>query len=180
MSTSASNGQMIKAPLQVFGLEGRYATALYSAASKLKTLEAAEKDLISLQAQMKKDVNFKDLLKNPTIQRKAMMSALIDVGQKAQLSAATTNLLATLAENGRLKRLDGVINAFRSIMAAHRGEVVCEVISAKPLEAGQKTKLEGALKVRKAITIMDKKFDLILFFTGIPFSQSNNSHHISC
>lgn len=36
-------------PVQVFGLEGRYATALYSAASKQKALDSVEKDLVSIQ-----------------------------------------------------------------------------------------------------------------------------------
>jgi F0F1-type ATP synthase delta subunit len=36
-----------------------------------------------------------------------------------------------LAENGRLKSLDGIINAFQTIMAAYRGEVPCEVTIAK-------------------------------------------------
>ena len=36
-----------------------------------------------------------------------------------------------LAENGRLKNLDGIISVFQTLMAAHRGEVPCEVITAK-------------------------------------------------
>lgn len=34
------------------------------------------------------------------------------------------------------------------MMAAHRGEVTCEVITAKPLDQAQKQNLEAALKVR--------------------------------
>jgi len=40
---------LLQPPVQVFGLEGRYATALFSAASKQKTLDVVEKDLISFQ-----------------------------------------------------------------------------------------------------------------------------------
>ena len=36
-----------------------------------------------------------------------------------------------LAENGRLGKLDVVTGHFLSMMAAFRGEVVCEVTSAK-------------------------------------------------
>lgn len=36
---------MLKAPVQVFGIDGKYATALYSAAVKEKQLDAVEKDL---------------------------------------------------------------------------------------------------------------------------------------
>lgn len=41
-------------------------------------------------------------------------------------------------------------------MAANRGEVVCEVITAKPLDADTKNKLESALKgfLKKGQTIL--------------------------
>lgn len=35
------------------------------------------------------------------------------------------------------------------MMAAHRGEVTCEVVTAKPLDPAQKQNLEAALKVYK-------------------------------
>jgi F-type H+-transporting ATPase subunit O len=56
LSTSAGRGQMVQPPVQVFGTEGRYATALYSAATKKKALEAVEKDLNTFQATLQKDV----------------------------------------------------------------------------------------------------------------------------
>lgn len=169
-STSAVSRQLVKTPIQVFGLEGRYAAALYSAATKLKQLEAAEKDLIGLQQSIRSDVNFRDLIVNPIIQRKVMMTAIKETGEKIKLTPATTNLLVTLAENGRMKKLDSVISAFRTIMAAHRGEVVCEVTSAKPLEAGQKSKLENSLKVL-FIKSFDTIFDLNLYFYRLSFLQ---------
>merc|ERR1712212_1058818 len=45
LSTSASSQQLVKPPVQVYSLEGRYAAALYSAAHKKKALAAVEKDL---------------------------------------------------------------------------------------------------------------------------------------
>ncbi|KAJ6636583.1 ATP synthase subunit O, mitochondrial, partial [Pseudolycoriella hygida] len=36
LSSAAPAAKAVKPPIQVFGLEGRYASALYSAASKLK------------------------------------------------------------------------------------------------------------------------------------------------
>lgn len=77
-----------------------------------------------------------------------MATALKEAAAKLNFAPATANLLGLLADNGRLKKLDTVISAFKTIMAAHRGEVVCEVISAKPLDAGQNKQLEGALKVK--------------------------------
>jgi F-type H+-transporting ATPase subunit O len=48
-SSSSAAQQMVKPPIQIYGLNGRYATALYSAASKDKKLDAVEKELASLQ-----------------------------------------------------------------------------------------------------------------------------------
>lgn len=70
--------------------------------------------------------------------------AFKDVGKS--FNPATANLLSLLAENGRLGKLNQIVNAFKIIMAAQRGEVVCEVITAKPLDAENKGKLEAALK----------------------------------
>lgn len=67
------------------------------------------------------------------------------------MSPTTSNLLSLLAENGRLDKLDAVINAFKIMMSAHRGEVTCEVITAKPLDQTQKQNLEAALKVNLLI-----------------------------
>ena len=69
LSTSAAMSQMVKPPIQVFGLEGRYACALYSAASKKSSLDAVEKDLKNLQSTMKTNPKIKELVKNPTIKR---------------------------------------------------------------------------------------------------------------
>merc|ERR1712108_91428 len=50
LSSSASLSQLVKTPTPVYGTEGRYAAALYSAASKNKALEAVEKDLKTMTA----------------------------------------------------------------------------------------------------------------------------------
>lgn len=138
---------MVKPPVQVFGIEGRYACALFSAASKQKVLEVVEKDLTSFQAEMKKDVKLRDFILDPTIKRSLKASALKEVAGIVKFNPATGFLLATMAENGRLKKLDSVINAYKLIMSAHRGEVVCEVTTAKPLDGGQRKELEAQLKV---------------------------------
>ncbi|XP_034486346.1 ATP synthase subunit O, mitochondrial [Drosophila innubila] len=144
--SSASNKQMVKPPVQLFGLEARYATALYSAASKLSQLDQVEKDLVALQATIKENKSLREQVTSPIINRKVMSIALMESATKLRFAPATANLLGLLADNGRLKKLETVINAYKTIMAAHRGEVVCEVVTAKPLDASQSKQLEGALK----------------------------------
>lgn len=127
-STSPTLGQMVKPPVQIYGIEGRYATALYSAASKKKTLEGVEKDLLIFQASLKSDAKLKEFVENPTIKRNLKANGLKAIAEKISLKPEASNLLQILAENGRLAKLDGVINAFKTIMAAHRGEVCFLII----------------------------------------------------
>lgn len=147
MSTAPALNQMVKTPVQVFGLEGRYATALYSAASKQKQLDAVEKDLVQLQGAMKKNIKLRDTITSPIINKKHMATTLAEASKSANFASSTSNLLSLLAENGKLKKIDSVINLFRTIMAAHRGEVVCKVVTAKPLDNSQRKQLEDVLKV---------------------------------
>ncbi|XP_011690298.1 PREDICTED: ATP synthase subunit O, mitochondrial [Wasmannia auropunctata] len=155
-STTTAAQQLVKPPVQVFGLEGRYATALYSAASKQKVLDAVEKDLVGLQGLLKQNATLIDFIKNPSIKRKDKMDAFKAIGTKSKLTPATENLLTLLAENGRLSKLNVIINLYKVLMAATRGEVVCEVITASPLDADTKAKLESTLKrmLKKGQTIL--------------------------
>lgn len=43
------NDSVFQTPVQVYGLSGSYASALYSAASKQKSLDSVEKDLKSVK-----------------------------------------------------------------------------------------------------------------------------------
>uniref|UniRef100_A0A1B0G9I9 Oligomycin sensitivity conferral protein n=1 Tax=Glossina morsitans morsitans TaxID=37546 RepID=A0A1B0G9I9_GLOMM len=63
-----------------------------------------------------------------------MAKALRETADKADMTPTSGNLLSLLADNGRLNLLDGIANAFRMIMAAHRGEVVCELIVMRIIE----------------------------------------------
>nr|AGM32184.1 putative ATP synthase oligomycin sensitivity conferral protein [Coptotermes formosanus] len=145
-SSSSVQQQLVKPPIQVFGVEGRYATALYSAAGKQKQLDAVEKELVKFKSTLKTDLKLREFIDNPTLQRQLKVEGLKQAASKFPLSSQSTNLLVLLAENGRLKSLDGIISVFQTLMAAHRGEVPCEVTTAKPLDDASKTELEAALK----------------------------------
>ncbi|XP_076760007.1 ATP synthase subunit O, mitochondrial [Xylocopa sonorina] len=155
-SSSSAAQQMVKPPIQVFGVEGRYATALYSAASKQKSLNNVEKDLLKFQGLMKQDAKLNEFVKDPSIKRRNKVEALKAIGGKISLSKETINLLTLVAENGRLAQLNSIINTFKLLMTAGRGEVSCEVITAKPLDAEMKSKVEAALQkfLKKGQTLL--------------------------
>ncbi|MRA76181.1 hypothetical protein GH890_32655, partial [Bacillus thuringiensis] len=63
-STSVVRGKLVTPPVPVFGIEGRYAHALYSAASKNNTLDSVEGELKRLQSLLKSDVKFASFVAN--------------------------------------------------------------------------------------------------------------------
>jgi len=145
-STSSSKAALVKTPIPVYGIEGRYSSALFSAAQKKKSLEAVEGDLKKLQGAMKSDAKFAQFLLDPTIKNTLKVDGLSGAGKKLGFNELTTNLLFALAENNRVGYLDAVVSSFGTLMAAHRGEVVCSVTTAKALDGAMKKDVEGAVK----------------------------------
>ena len=132
LSTSVGGRlQLVQPPIQVFGTEGRYATALYSAATKKKSLDAVEKDLKTFHDTLKKDTRLSEFLADPSIKKSLKADGLNAACDKLKMNELSKNLFMALAENGRFNMVGNVTNAFNTIMAAHRGEVVCEVTTAK-------------------------------------------------
>ena len=58
-------------------------------------------------------------------------SAVQAISKNLGVSKETANLIDLLAENGRLSKLEAVINSFETIMRAHKGELFVEVTSAE-------------------------------------------------
>ena len=130
-STSSSALQLVKPPVAVYGVEGRYATALYSAASKQKALDAVEKDLSAFAAQIQKDKRLQDFLHDPSVKKSLKAEGMSAACDKMKMNALSKNLFLAMGENGRYGIIPKVCDSFKIIMAAQRGEVICEVTSAK-------------------------------------------------
>ncbi|KAF6778230.1 hypothetical protein AHF37_02425 [Paragonimus kellicotti] len=145
LSTSVPLGKLTLPPVQVFGVEGRYATALYSAASKSKTLDAVEKEMNIIRDQLTKDVRLREFCVNPSLQRATKVVEFAKALDKLKISSLTKNLFVVLAENGRLARINVLLNKFAQIMSAHRGEISCVVKTAKPLDKATEQDLRTAL-----------------------------------
>merc|ERR1711997_1131786 len=144
-SSVTRNAGLVKAPIQVYGTEGSYAAALYSAASKNKVLDAVEKDLITFQATLKKDPRLSDFLADPSVKKTLKLEGLASACDKLKMNVLSKNLIAAMAENGRYNLVDSVCVSFNTIMSAHRGEVVCEVTTAKALDAAMKKEVETTI-----------------------------------
>lgn len=136
-AVSARAQKLVQPPIQVFGVDGRYASAAYSAAAKEKKLEVVEKDLKQLKEVLSKNASVRETLANPIIPAKSKIPALQKTLAELNCSNLTVNLITAIAENGRLKRLDNIISNYVKLMSAHRGEVTCSVTTARTLDDTQ-------------------------------------------
>uniref|UniRef100_A0A4W5NWZ4 Oligomycin sensitivity conferral protein n=1 Tax=Hucho hucho TaxID=62062 RepID=A0A4W5NWZ4_9TELE len=146
-STSVLRQALIRPPIDVYGVGGRYATALFSAASKQKKLEQVEKEMGTLSALIK-DPKLSSIVMNPHVKRSLKLKFFGDAMTKANLSPITVNLVLHSCSgnyNGRLTLTADVVGAFAKMMSAHRGEVICTVTTAHPLDEANLAELKVAL-----------------------------------
>lgn len=130
---AAASPAASKPPVALFGLDGTYASALYTAAVKSDSLDSTAKGLETLAATFKRDVQLKTILEAPSLNTgdKAQIIAEIQKSLGGQDKNNTIkNFLETLAENNRLNQLEGVAEKFGTLMSASRGEVELTVVSA--------------------------------------------------
>jgi F-type H+-transporting ATPase subunit O len=146
--SSAAATKLVKPPVGLFGIEGRYTNALYSAASKQKQLDAVEKDLRAISSTLETDTPFREFLLNPLInvnQKKKILGEALK--SKLGVSEITIGLVNVMTENRRLKYLPAVAKSYLRVMELSRGQLEVTVTTAKPLsEEALKKELETALK----------------------------------
>jgi len=146
-STAAVNAEAkIQPPIQLYGLEGRYAHAIYAAAARKNQLDAVEKDFQNLSAIFKKETRLQDVLKNPLLSKQQKENVVRELGTNQKANQLTVNTLSVLAENGRLGRFTGIIKAFGTLMRAHRGEVHAKITTANQLDNSSMNELKGVLQ----------------------------------
>ncbi|QUC23802.1 uncharacterized protein UV8b_08043 [Ustilaginoidea virens] len=132
-------------PIAVFGLDGTYASALYTAAAKSSTLDPTATALGSLGAIIERDAKLSEILAAPTLSARDKSDIVAELAKQAAGGETVRNFLATLAENNRLGLLKGVCDKFGEIMSAARGEVELKVTSAQPLDTKTLARLEAAV-----------------------------------
>ncbi|CAM1504187.1 Fc.00g017780.m01.CDS01 [Cosmosporella sp. VM-42] len=136
----------VKTPIPVFGVDGTYATALYTAAVKTSTLDPTAAALTKLGALVEKDPKLQAILSAPTLTVEDKSAIVEELSKQAGAKSETVkNFLDTLAENNRLGLLGGICEKFGAIMSAAKGEVEMTVTSATPLDNRTLNRLETAV-----------------------------------
>ena len=129
-------------------LSGRYALALFELANEQKKLEAVGRDLAAVAQALAESDAFKALTTSPLVGRDEAVKAVEATARAMQLDTITGNFLGVLAKNRRLGQLPGVIRAFNTLSARHRGELTAEIVSAHTLDDDQVEALKQKLRTR--------------------------------
>ncbi|KAI6183052.1 ATP synthase subunit O, mitochondrial [Aphelenchoides bicaudatus] len=136
------------------GVPRKYATSLFSAATKLNKLDAVEKDVKLVKELFDTNKTFAAFVKNPTLNRIKKQTALKEVLKSAGVSNDSQQFFGVLAENGRLGLLGEVIKSFEEIVSANRGDLTVQVVSAEELNSSSKKQIADALgKGSKKVSI---------------------------
>ena len=137
------------------GLAQRYATALFDLAKDGNTLDRVASDLGGLVRMMDESRDLRRLIESPVITRADQSSGILAIADKAGLDALTGRFLGVLAEQRRLFALPGIAKAFNTMLAAHKGEVAAEVVSAVKLGAADLETLKNSIAafVGQAVTV---------------------------
>mmetsp|Transcript_6745 Transcript_6745/g.11993 ORF Transcript_6745/g.11993 Transcript_6745/m.11993 type:complete len:209 (-) Transcript_6745:309-935(-) len=141
MATDAAH----RPPIDLYGLNARYANATFTAASKSNSLEKVEGELLAIKNSAESSKEFASFLENPLISRDLKTKQVEDM-LKGKTNPVTMNLMTTLAGNARLNSIVGITDSYIQLMKAKRGEVEATIISADPLNKSQTAAVSEAMK----------------------------------
>ncbi|KAH8778786.1 ATP synthase subunit 5 [Diaporthe sp. PMI_573] len=142
---AAAATEPVKPPVALFGVDGTYATALYTAAVKSSSVDPTATALSKLGNLVSQDARLATILDAPTLTPADKSAIVAELEKTAGTNATVKNFLQTLAENNRLGLLGGVCSKFGELMSAARGEVEMTVTSATPLDNRTLSRLETAV-----------------------------------
>ena len=130
----------------VSGMPGRYATALFELAQEAKGLDQVGGDLDTFARMMDESEDLVRLVRSPVFAAHDQIRALDALFAKAGIKSLAANFICLAARNRRLFAIADMIDAFRALLAAQRGEISAEVTSADKLSAQQVSRLKAELK----------------------------------
>ncbi|HBT01676.1 F0F1 ATP synthase subunit delta [Salipiger marinus] len=130
------------------GIAARYATAIFGIAKENSQLEALEGSIADLSAALDDSADLRDLIASPIYTRADQGQAMGAVAARMDLIPVMQNALGVMAAKRRLFVLPHVLRKLREMIAAEKGEVTAEVISAVELSPEQRSQLAETLTAR--------------------------------
>ena len=129
-------------------LAGRYASALFDLARDQRQIDSVSRSLEALNQALVDSREFAELVASPLVSREDAGKAFAGLAPQLGLDPITANFLGVLARNGRKNELRAINRAFKRLASEHRGEATAEVLTARPLNDDQISRLKQQLRSR--------------------------------
>jgi len=129
----------------VSGVAERYAGALFEVALEAGAIDAVGADLNRFQSLIDESVDLARLVKSPVFSSEEQTRAVTAILERAGITGIAANVIRVAASNRRLFVFSDVVRGYRALVAAHRGEITAEVISAEALSDAQSAALKASL-----------------------------------
>lgn len=142
----AAAAKSVKPPVQLFGVDGTYANALYSASILESSVEASYQGLTKLADLIKEDPKVNEFLTNPALSKDDRKTVIDTLSSKLKFDKTLTNFLTVLSENNRLAEFSAIHKNFGLLYDAYRGVVEATVTSSKPLDSKILKRLQTAIQ----------------------------------
>lgn len=133
--TLATATKSTKPPIQLFGLDGTYANALYSASIQESSIDLSFQALGKINNLLETDSKVKEYLVNPALSKDDRSFVIKTISSNLKLDKTVTNFLTVLAQNNRLTNFNSIYQKYSLLNDAYNGIVEAKVTSAKPLDS---------------------------------------------
>ena len=150
-SLATASDAAVKPPVQLYGLDGTYATALFTAAAKDSSVDKTFQSVQKLNEAIANDSKLGFILANPALSLDSRKQVISTISSTLKLEPIVTNLLSVLSENNRLELFTHIAKQFSILNSAYNGVVEATVISAKPLDSKTLQRLQKAIQGSKFV-----------------------------
>ena len=138
----------------------RYALALYELANENSDLENIENQSKSLLELLKKSIDFKSLVKDPTSKKNEQINSIEMIAGKFNFSKIFSKFLCFLAYKRRFFFLEKILKSFLGICSKKRGEISAKLNSSKELSISEVENIQKELSDNFTSKVkLDYKYD---------------------
>ena len=134
-----------KPAIQLFGVSGRYATALYQVAAEKGALADVEAELTGIAALRDSSPQFANFMDDPTLSVSQRTDTMDAIMAKGGYSETTAKFFGVVIENRRLPDLAKITDDFLKLTAAGKSSLANALVSCRSAE---KSLRSGANKLR--------------------------------
>ena len=137
-----------------------YALALYELSKESSDLIKVKDNLESLDNLLKENLDFKEMILNPTIPKQEKKNVLFKIADMNNFSQNLKKFLGLISMKNRLFFLNKIIKSFLNLMSDAKGELKAKLISSKELTLEEQKKIQSELsKDLNCIINIDYKYN---------------------